>query len=170
MHWGSSHSDGSQDAAEPHAHLSSVAEQPAAQPAPAENGHAEAAEAAQRHQDALESQVTTPFQTLSMARRTSSSLAKDSPVWRPGELGGPGGRLQTISMLPRGQVLGLSCSAVLIDNQCWAAEYPRFRELAQCPCMCCLSECMDACAGAADGDTFQEGSAACPTLDAKSSS
>ena len=34
----------------------------------------------------------------------SSELPRDSPVWRPGELGGPGGRLQTISMLPRGQV------------------------------------------------------------------
>ena len=37
-------------------------------------------------------------------RTASGSLLRDSPIWRPGELGGPGGRLQTISMLPRGQV------------------------------------------------------------------
>ena len=133
VHWGSSQSESSQEGIELQSHLSSVAEQPvaqpeatenglseqaaeqhyhpqdmaeqpAAQPGPAENGHAHGAEAAQRQERALECQVATPFQTLSMARRTSSSLHKDSPVWRPGELGGPGGRLQTISMLPRGQV------------------------------------------------------------------
>ena len=31
-----------------------------------------------------------------------------SPVWRPGELGGPGGRLQTISIIPSGRRLQMA--------------------------------------------------------------
>ena len=35
-------------------------------------------------------------------------LAGESPIWRPGELGGPGGRLQTISMVPQGRFLQMA--------------------------------------------------------------
>ena len=41
---------------------------------------------------------------VSFVRDSSGESPRSSPVWRPGELGGPGGRLQTISMLPRGRV------------------------------------------------------------------
>ena len=97
-----------------------------------------------------------------MRRSSSSSLPRDSPVWRPGELGGPGGRLQTISMLPRGQASAACPAAAHLGSRRCLQPWLR----ASRPPTAFLDS-LAAAAGASDGDAVQACPAAGPPPDAK---